>query len=256
MYIVFDIGGTNLRLASSTDGKTIDGKVIFPTPQNFEEAIKLLELEISKLNEGQPITAIAGGIPAVLNKDKTEIINVANLPNWSGKNLVTKLAKMFNCPVQLENDAVLGALGEANFGAGQNIANFIYITIGTGIGGAWIINGAPVSGSYSFNIGHQIIDPSGPLCKACQLPGHWEAYIKHPDFKKYLTIGLYNTLLHWPTDTIILGGGLTLNRGWDMPSLQADLQELTKRQSKNIEIKISSLGDPAGLHGALALLNV
>lgn len=255
MQIVFDIGGTKLRIASSTDGQTLGPVVIFPTPQDFEEAMKLLELEIGKLANGQSITAIAGGVPAVLNADKTEIFHSANLSDWSGKPLAKRLTEIFNCPIVLENDGALGALGELHFGAGKDIKSLAYITIGTGIGGAWIQDDQLVKSTYNFDIGHQIIDPIGPLCNACQQPGHLEAYIKLPEFQKYLAMGLHNTLIHWPTENIILGGGVTLHSDWDIPKMESELRELMKNYPQQIHIKICTLGDEAGLYGALTLLS-
>lgn len=255
MYILFDIGATNLRLANSVDGKSLGQTKTLPTPQNFDEAIQLLETEIAKLGSGQTITGIVGGIAGRLNQDKTTILHATNLQDWSNKPLATKLANIFNCSVKLENDCAVGALGESRFGAAQDYNSSVYIAVGTGIGGAWILNNQLVQGSYSFGIGHQVIDPNGPLCPAHQQPGHLESYIREPDFKKYFIIGLYNTILHWPTDVIILGGGVVLGANWQADEIQKGLEDLTKGRSYNIPVKIASLGDEAGLYGALALIN-
>lgn len=255
MQIVFDIGGTKLRIASSTDGQTLGPMVVFPTPADFEEAMELLELEIGKLTNGESVTSIAGGVPAVLNADRTEIFHSSNLPDWSGKPLVKRLTEIFHCSVKLENDGALGALGELHYGSGQDIQSFAYVTIGTGIGGAWIQDGQLVKSTYNFDIGHQIIDPKGPLCSACQQPGHLEAYIKLPEFQKYLVLGLHNTLIHWPTENIILGGGVTLHSNWDIPKMESDLNELMKNYPQQVKIKVCTLADEAGLYGALTLLS-
>lgn len=253
MHILFDIGGTNLRLANSLDKKSLGQTITFPTPENFDDAIQLLESEITKLSDGQPITSIAGGIAGRLNEDKTKIIHAANLPDWSNKPLAEKLEAIFNCPVKLENDCAVGALGEKHFGAGQGYKSLIYIAVGTGIGGAWILNNNLVQGSYSFGIGHQIIDPQGPLCPAHQEPGHLEAYIQGPDFKQYFTIGLYNIMLHWPAEAIVLGGGVVLGKHWQEEEFENGLEELTKGRSYNMSVKIAGLGDEAGLYGAMLL---
>lgn len=255
MYIVFDIGASNIRLASSENRKTLNKVAKFPTPQNFDDAVSLLTSEVNKLTDGQAIQAIAGGVASQLNKMKTEIIRAANLPDWSGKPLAKKLTEIFQCPVLLENDCALGALGESEFGAGKDFDSLIYIAIGTGIGGAWILDNKLVEGSYSFDIGHQIIDPNGPLCPGCQQPGHLEAFKNTANFKKYFTIGLYNTLLHWPADVIILGGGAVLNNNWQALEIEVELAVLTNDRFKNVPIRITSLGDEVGLYGALAMLN-
>lgn len=254
MQIIFDIGGTNLRLASSLDGKTLNEKVIVPTPQDFDQAVELIQTEINKLSGEKKITSIAGGIPARLNnEDKSQIIHASNLPEWSGKPLTERLRDAFHCPVKLENDCALGALGENKFGLGKNYNSVIYVAVGTGIGAAWILHDNLVQGSYSFEVGHQIIDPNGPICPSDQAQGHLEAYINEPDFKKYFTIGLYNIMIHWPAEIIILGGGVVLGSNWDTEEIENGLKELTKNQSYNISVRISQLGDEAGLYGALTI---
>ena len=256
MYIVFDIGASNLRLASSTDGKTLKKVEIFPTPQNFDEAMALLSSEANKLAEGQPIKAISGGIAGKLNGTKSAILQSANLPDWSGKSITKKLEQIFLCPVTLENDCALGALGESEFGEGKNYKNIIYVAVGTGIGGAWIVNNQLVEGSYSFDIGHQIIDPNGPLCASCQQLGHLEAYKNMPNFKKYFSIGLYNTTVHWPSDVIIISGGTVLKGNWKTQEIESELNKLDKFSSHEIPIKITKLGDEVGLYGALTRIDL
>jgi glucokinase len=255
MYIVFDIGGTHLRLASSKDGKQLDQVQTFSTPQNFDEAIELMAVEIPKLAGDESIIAIAGGVPGILNKAHTNMVHSTNLPQWAGKPLAKSLTNIFHCPVRLGNDGVLGALGEAHFGSGQNMDSVVYVTIGTGIGGGWILDGKRVLGNYSVDIGHQIIDPNGPLCSSCRQPGHLEAYLDHPDFQKYFAIGLFNTLLHWPAETIILGGGKVLHENWDLNMIEDNLQELRKNYPQHVKIAMTSLGDHGGMYGALALLS-
>ncbi len=254
MYIVFDIGATNFRLAHSEDGKTLKKNVIFPTPQNYEDGIKLLTEETQKLLDGQTIQGIAGGVAAQFNQDKTKIIHCSNLPDWSGRAMAEKLSKIFSCPVKLENDCAVGALGESHFGVGKDYKNLIYIAVGTGIGGAWILNKKLVEGSYSFDVGHQVIEANGPICPACKTPGHLEGYIREPNFKKYFAVGLYNTTLHWPSDAVVLGGGAVLKGQWQADEIKLFLNDLTKNRAQNIPILTTMLGDEIGLYGALALI--
>ena len=67
MVIVFDIGGTNMRVASSADSKQLQKIVKAPTPKNYSEGLVLLVEHIKVLSEGQTITVIAGGVPGSLN---------------------------------------------------------------------------------------------------------------------------------------------------------------------------------------------
>jgi len=69
----------------------------------------------------------------------------------------------FGVPVSVDNDANVAALGN-RFGAGQDMT-VLYITVSTGVGGGWILNGRPgmVQG-MAGEIGHMVVDPAGPLC--------------------------------------------------------------------------------------------
>jgi glucokinase len=254
MKIVFDIGGTKFRIARSADGKTLEQSIVLKTPQSYDDALAMFKEQVSILAEGQEIESIAGGVPGMLNPAKTEITRIANLPEWSGKNLVTDLQTALNCQnVKLENDAALGALGESLNGAGKSYNSVGYITIGTGIGGAWVIDSKLVLGSYSFDPGHQVINSNGPLCPSCEKAGHLESYIGTPELKESLMIGLYNTMLYWPTDVIVLGGGVTLHSNWNTDEIKQSITDLSHNHIKVPEIKFAELGDESGLYGALSL---
>jgi glucokinase len=76
------------------------------------------------------------------------------------------LEQEFRIPVWVANDASLAALGEHRFGAGRGFSHLIYITLSTGIGGGFIIDGKLFLGAHGFaaEIGHMVIDPDGPRC--------------------------------------------------------------------------------------------
>jgi glucokinase len=84
-------------------------------------------------------------------------------------------------PISIDNDANAGAFGEWYIGAGQKCDSLLYITVSTRIGGGWFINGKPFRGfnSLAGEIGHIIVDPSGPMC-ACGKSGCLEALASGP----------------------------------------------------------------------------
>jgi glucokinase len=253
MYIVFDIGGTKLRLACSQDGKNLDQVVVKSTPKKYDTALSLMKEQIKILAGESKIKSVRGGVPGVLNPQKTEIMHAANLPDWSNKPFVEDLTEAFDCEIKLENDSALAALGESTQGAGKEFTNVAYITVGTGIGGAWIINKKLIEGSYSFDPGHQVVNPNGPLCAPCNQPGHLETYIGTPEFDKYFIIGLYNTLKFWPSDIIVLGGGVILHSKLSMNDLEQKLRNILPKYAQKIKVSKVALGDNAGLYGALSI---
>lgn len=258
MYLLFDIGGTKVRTGFSEDGQNISVPHIIPTPQKFEEFIAFLKETASS----QPaVKACSAGIRGVLNENKTGLIYDAVLPDWVGKPLKKTIENIFKTPAFLENDAALGALGEAVKGAGAGFPIVVYLTVGTGIGGARVVNGRIDSKVWGFEPGHQIIRPDGL---------EWEQYISGPalakehgtaaeqisdpavwdEAAKRLSLGLNNTILHWSPDIVVLGGGLMQQIPLDR--VKFHLSQTLKIFPKLPQIALSSLGELAGLTGALS----
>src|SRR3990167_4329700 len=115
MYLLFDIGGTKMRMGIAENFKTISKTVILPTPKRFADGMALFKKTTKELANGKKIKAISGGIAGPLDKNKTMIFNAPNLPDWKNKPLAKEFQKIFKAPVYLENDAVLAGLGEAVF---------------------------------------------------------------------------------------------------------------------------------------------
>ncbi len=89
-----------------------------------------------------------------------------HVPGWENVPLGSILESEFNAPAKVDNDANLGALGEHRFGAGRGFDSLLYITVSTGVGGGWILNGRLWHGveGMAGEIGHTVIDPNGPVC--------------------------------------------------------------------------------------------
>jgi glucokinase len=89
-----------------------------------------------------------------------------HVPGWEDTPLREMLEAEFGAPASVDNDANVAALGEHRFGAGQDCASMMYITVSTGVGGGWILNGQPWRGveGMAGEIGHTVVDPDGPIC--------------------------------------------------------------------------------------------
>lgn len=273
MYFVFDIGGTNMRLAVSADGISISNSKIVPTPTNFNEGIRILKQVAGELSRREKIDKVAGGIAGPLDKEKTMLVASAHVGGWVQKPLKEELEKAFGCRVYLENDTAIEGLGEAikGSGAGKNIV--AYITIGTGVGGVRVVDGKIDKNALGFEPGHQIIMPDGNPC-TCGGKGHLETYVSGSYFEKlygekgedihdpgiwdeiskYLAIGLTNVAVHWSPDIIILGGSVT--KSIPIDKVASYLKQYLTVFSEPPQIIKASLGDKAGLHGALHLLTL
>lgn len=89
-----------------------------------------------------------------------------HVPGWERVSLREKLMRDLGAPVEVDNDANVAALGEARFGAGAGCASMLYVTVSTGVGGGWVLDGKIYRGASELagEIGHLLIDPQGPRC--------------------------------------------------------------------------------------------
>lgn len=268
MHLIFDIGGTKMRVGIAENFKTILKTVILPTPNSFADGMALFR-DISKtLLENEKAEVVCGGTPGSLDKNKTMILNAPNLRGWSKKPLVKELRKIFKVPVYLENDAALAGLGEATFGAGVGKKIVAYLTISTGVGGCRIVNGKIDESSLGFEPGHQIVfldKKAVTLENMVSGTAIEKKYGKKPyeiydgeiwdNIAKDLAYSLNNIAVLWSPDIIILGGSMMKKIGIPVERVQYHLLNILKIFPRPPLIKKSKLGDLAGLYGALAHLN-
>ncbi len=272
MYLVFDIGGTNMRIAVSSDGKSITRSKIVPTPKEFEDGIQTIRQIADELRGTEKIDAVAGGIAGPLDPNKLKLIKSPHVSNWVDKPLKAELEKLFNCPIYLENDTALVGLGEATSGAGVGKSIAAYITVSTGVGGVRIVDGKIDRNSLGFEPGHQVILPNGAPCN-CGGIGHLEtlvggfylertyrqkpAEIKDPkvwnEVARYLGLGLCNTIVHWSPDIVILGGAVM--KSVDSQKVNIFLKEYLTIFPQPPEIVLAKFDADGGLYGALKLID-
>ena len=267
MYLLFDIGGTSMRIAASPDGKSLSEPIIIPTPQDFEEGIKEIEETAQTLAAGEKIKAVAGGIREVLDKKRCMLINdpiSSKIPGWIGKPLKEKLEEALKAPVCLENDSALVGLGEAIHGSGKGHKIVAYITVSTGVGGARIVDGKVDRNCFGFEPGNQIIDYrekvyledliSGPaLEKKFGMEPHLISDpLKWDHVAKILAVGLNNAVVHWSPDILVLGGGVI--DSIPLEKVRAYLKAYLRKFPVIPLVSRAKLEDKGGLFGALEYL--
>ncbi len=181
--IGIDIGGTNTVFAF-VDQK---GKVIFrdsePTgtssdPSNLIDRVCVrMKSAIQKTKSEKLLHAIGIGAPNGNYFNGT--IEFAPNLNWFGIIPVAKMfsERMFGVPAYLTNDANAGALGEMYFGGAKEIKDFIFVTLGTGLGSGIVVDGRLVYGHDGFagELGHTIVIQNGRMC-GCGRRGCLEQY--------------------------------------------------------------------------------
>ena len=180
-----DIGGTKIAVGMVDDDGRVLARLECPTNADLGYAQALSNVRTMLRETAQTASAQISGVgigsTGPVYPLTGEIGDVNFFPNWNGQNPVKDLTAIFQVKVAMENDADAAALGEAGWGAGKNKKRLIYVTIGTGIGTGLILDGQLYRGvDYSHpEIGHHLIDPSGPLC-LCGFHGCWESLAAGP----------------------------------------------------------------------------
>lgn len=264
-----DIGGTKTAVGMVDDAGRVLARRDMPTqtagnwPQACAHIAEMLRQCARESNAA--IAGIGIGSTGPLDPLAGKFENLDTIPQWSGASPVADLAREFSVSVAIENDADAGALGEAVWGAGKNKTRFIYITVGTGIGGGMIFDGRlyrGVDGAHP-EVAHQVLDTNGPPC-SCGLRGCWEALASgpaiarwmesHPEYKGaagitarhiyehaaagdplaaravehetfYLAIGLANLVNLFAPDAIALGGSVMKSAGAFLGDIRDVMQQ-------------------------------
>jgi glucokinase len=177
-----DLGGTKIAAALATTQGEIVVRGRRPTPAQAGPDAVINSIcatinEVLSAKELRPSRLSGIGIAAagIIDSANGKVIFSPNLPGWHEVPLREAIEQRFGIPAYLGNDANLAALGEWRFGVEKKVANLIYITVSTGIGGGIIADGKLYTGACGAagEIGHMTIDVNGPRCR-CGNIGCWE----------------------------------------------------------------------------------
>lgn len=257
--------GVNYVLCVLTDLK---GKILIERNQYvnrtpYSSIISTLQGMVQSLIDEMPsskygIVGMGVGVPGIVNKEGSVLL-APNL-GWTNIHLKEDLEKLFRVPVMIENEANAGAVGEQQFGAGQDYQNIIYISVGIGIGAGILINNELYQGKngYSGELGHMIIEMNGRRCN-CGSRGCWEAYASEhallemadqsidsleslitlaengdevaqnlfEQIGKYLGYGINNIINTFNPDQVIIGNRLALAKKWIEKSIRTTIESHT-----------------------------
>lgn len=119
-----------------------------------------------ELSQGVQLSAIGVSFGGPVDAASGSVILSHHVPGWENNPLARRLQGELGAPASVDNDANAAALGEYYFGAGRGSESLFYITVSTGVGGGWILDGRPWRGAQSLagEIGHTIIEVDGPPC--------------------------------------------------------------------------------------------
>lgn len=230
-FIGVDLGGTNLRAAVVSADHKVLAKYECPT-QAAEGRDAVIGRLIEAIREAQRVSgedmsafsAIGMGIPGPLNQKAGIVYSAPNMPGWENVPLATIVSERVGVRAFIENDANCAGWGEFVTGAGIGARHMMMVTLGTGIGGAIIIDGRLHIGrdGAAGELGHVCIIDGGRLC-GCGARGCVEAYASAT-----AVVGRFKELL---------------DQGWRSP-LSAKRDYLTSQDV----FTAAGNGDPVALH--------
>lgn len=208
-----DLGGTFARAGLfDLEGHLLAlQQVPIEAHQGAEAGLQRLIRLVEKLLEGSRVGRLAGigmGCTGPLDTARGLIQNPYTLPGWENVPVTGPLSDRFRTPVFLENDAAAAALGEYWQGAGQGAARLYMVTVGTGIGTAFVYRGEIYRGLDGAHPegGHLPVDPAGPACY-CGLQGCWESLAAGPAIARRAL----QALPEFPDSTLAAGSAAAID---------------------------------------------
>jgi glucokinase len=168
-----DLGGTKILAGHVTRDGAIGRTEEVRTPtESEEELLAALDDVVDRLLE-DGVAAIGYGLPCNLDRRTGRALRAVNLP-LDDVDVVGRGRDRFGLPIGVENDGNAAALAEWRLGAGRGTSNLVMLTLGTGVGGGLVLDGALYRGWAE--LGHVVVQAGGPPCPGnCHGHGHVEA---------------------------------------------------------------------------------
>ena len=169
LILALDFGGTKHAAATVASGERQwlkQRRTLSPPNANASTDLATMRSLVQDLLDGEKPAAIGVSFGGPVDATTGTVRLSHHVRGWENTPLREMLEAEFGVPVSVDNDANVAALGEHRFGSGQGFDSLLYITVSTGVGGGWVLNGRPWRGAQGMagEIGHMVVDPAGPLC--------------------------------------------------------------------------------------------
>lgn len=275
--LAIDIGGTKFSMAVFKQDRMIRRESQATDRMGGRDWMLARIIEIARgWQREMQLEACGVGFGGPVNFAEQRVYKSTHVGGWSDFPLRDELARAFGAPTIMDNDANVGALGEALYGAGRGSSSLFYMTLSTGIGGGIYFDGKIWRGadSYAGELGHLTIRPDGPEClcgaRGCferMCSGLWlekdygklaKELLQDPAFvRRYvvdLALGLKACMMILNPARIIIGGGIAKAGESLFGPLREELRrQITDWSAARIDVVQAELGDDSVLYGALAL---
>lgn len=287
LYGGIEGGGTKFNCAVGNSPANIIDEARFATTTPAETIGRVVEFFEPYLSQ---LSGIGLGSFGPFDADPSSptygYITTTPKPHWGNTNILGMLRDKINLPFAVDMDVAAAGLGEAKWGASKNDSHSLYLTIGTGIGGGYIVNGKPLRGLVSLEMGHIRLTHDlklDPFQGAC--PYHGDCFEglaagpavearfgqrgetlpdDHPfwDLESgYIAQALMNFILTLAPQRIIIGGGV-MQKDFMFPTVRRKVQELLNGyinhemilKDMDNYIVPPELGNRSGVLGAIAMI--
>lgn len=291
MILGIDVGGSSIKYGVFSELELIEHNQI-TTPQSGKNDVLLaINNLITELTAKYTIDRIGIGFPSVVSKDYFVYI-APNIPDFVNVDLRKYICDNFkNITIKIDNDANTAALAELKFGSAINLNNFIYVTLGSGVGGAIIINKA-IFGGDTFGageIGYTNFNFDAEKNRIENRRGILEEFLGRNQFTNYfnslselqvnspkeifnlaennnktaikafeyygelLGIGLASLMNFLDIHSVVIGGGIIKAHKYIIPALEKSI-EMKKLPHIKQNILVAKYLDNTGIYGAMALV--
>ena len=271
VYIGLDIGGTKIMAASTDKNGNFLKRVKVDTPKSYDEGIELLHKLITEVSDGIHILGIGAAAGGPLDSGKG-IISPLHQEEWRNVPIKEIMEEYWHCPFYVDVDTNVAALGEYYLG-GYKEKFFLYITLSTGMGGGYLIDGKVYQGLSHPEVAHQCVDHhcshperikcecGGGTCLEALVSGNGirriyrknaEALLVH-EWKEVaynLGMGLRNIAAILSPEIIVFGGGIAIGRGQVLLDLTEKYMKTGLKIVSDPKLKLSCLGYDTALRGA------
>ena len=296
-YLGIDIGGTNVKMGI-VDSETGNIKNFYSHETSSWRASgrfveRLGDAIVLQLKENPEVKKVGIGVPGLISRDRNTLIEITAIPETNGIHIIPVLKERFpEHDFFLENDANAAALGEYYFGEEKLPEDYIFVTLGTGVGGAAIIDKLVFKGGggNAMEPGHmpsengkvleRIIGKNELLDMANKMRGAFVGETRLPADGTISTTGLVaaasegdelalkifdrvgallgdglvSMIRILDITTVLIGGGLSASFEYIIPAVNRQLQYwLTPYYTKTLDIRRATLANDAGLLGAASL---
>lgn len=255
--LLFDLGGSSVKYGVWNKDCIMD-KNSFVTPDTWDNMKEFL-LEIKKeMAAKYELEGVALSSPGVINQVAGVIEGTSSIPYIHHFPIVKELEELFKCPVSIENDANCAGLAELWKGAAKGLKDVIFVVVGSGIGGAVIIDGKIQYGKHLFagEFGHMLLTDQHTFSDLGTAVNMAKRYAKHKNleesaisgkevfelaeqgdaiaqnevdiFYRYLAQGIYNLQYSFDPEKIVIGGGVS-SKSDLIQQLNINLKQIVKR---------------------------